>query len=48
MSLTNNETKAVLEALKALAAAVERQIPADEPPPPSTTTMWPATWQSAW
>lgn len=45
MPLTNDEIKALLDALKALAGALERQIPADEPPP---TAMWPMDWQTVW
>ena len=48
MPLTNNEIKALLDAMKAMAGALERQIPADEPTPPETPSMWGANWQTVW
>jgi hypothetical protein len=47
MPLTNDEMKALLEAVKALAGALDRQIPVGDASPP-TTSMWPADWILAW
>ncbi|GGD24497.1 hypothetical protein [Aureimonas glaciei] len=47
MPLTNDEIKALLEAVKVLAGALDRQIPAGDTPPP-TTSMWPNDWTSIW
>jgi hypothetical protein len=46
MPLNQEETVALLQALKSLADALERQI--QNPTPPETPSMWGATWQTVW